>query len=165
VIKLLLLLIFAAFPVFSFGQKVGTTHVDKIFDVSLCDLLTNPQEFADKLVRVKATYRYGFEWSDLYCSDCESPGDVWVDFTEGFEGESKKKYRKKLNENGEVGRTVNVIFVGKFYSGGHYGHMSGYPYKFIAQRVENAKIIYKDSPSPEFLPNEVKTQTYCQKKP
>lgn len=148
------------FSVCVFAQKVENRTSKQIVDVNFCDLLKNPKDYSAKLIRVKATYRYGFEWSDLYCSNCLDKGIVWIDFTDSFEIDSKKRFRKKIKYS-EDGRTVNVVFVGKFFSNGGYGHLGGYKLKFVAQRIEAAQIIYKSSPVSSYLPDEVKAKTYC----
>lgn len=161
-LKFSILFFVLLFSISVFGQQAKRKTSEQIADVNFCYLLKNPDAYKDKTVRVKATYRYGFEWSELYCSNCIGKGQVWVDFTESFSENSKKKYRKKLNENGDGGRTVNVTFVGKFLAQGRYGHMNGYPFNFIVEKVENAEIIYKYSPVFNSLPDEVKPKTYCQ---
>lgn len=158
------LLFIFIFSLCVFAQQSKSNSNEQIVEVNFCDLLKNPDAYKDKTVRVKATYRYGFEWSELYCSDCQSQGNVWVDFDDAFQENSKKKYRNKLKENGDGGRTVNVVFTGKFLVGGHYGHMSGYSYGFTVERVESAEVIYKLSPISNALPAEIKAKTYCQKK-
>ncbi len=30
-------------------------------------------------VNVRATYRYGFEWQELYCLDCKDKGKAWLE--------------------------------------------------------------------------------------
>ncbi len=35
--------------------------------VTYCDLMRKPEQYSGKVVRVSAIYRYGFEWSELYC--------------------------------------------------------------------------------------------------
>jgi hypothetical protein len=48
-------------------------------DVSFCELIKSPEKFEQKLVRVKAVYRYGFEWSEFYSLNCPSKKRVWVE--------------------------------------------------------------------------------------
>lgn len=38
--------------------------------VTFCDLLRNAEKYNGKEVTVRATWRYGFEWSQFYCLDC-----------------------------------------------------------------------------------------------
>lgn len=162
--KILTFLFIFIFSACVFPQQPENKSNAQIINVIFCDLMKNPTVYSDKLTSIKATYRYGFEWSELYCSDCLDRGRIWLDVTDSFSEDSKKKYRKKLKSNGFAGKTVNVTFVGKVYSGGRYGHMGAYEYKFIAQRVEFAEVILKDSPVYPVLPDEIKAKTYCQKK-
>src|SRR5215813_13785653 len=43
-----------------------------------CDLLRNPEKYRDQRVKVRATFRYGFEWQQLYCLDCLDKGRAWL---------------------------------------------------------------------------------------
>src|SRR6266550_5081055 len=122
--------------------------------VAYCDLIRNPDQYNQKLVRVSAIYRYGYEWSELYCLEWRKDTKTWVDFDESFASSTKATIRKKLGDNGFKGRTVSVIMVGKFDAGGGYGHMGAYRFKLLVSRVEKAYVILNDSPSANALPKE-----------
>jgi len=143
---------------FSVSAQKENRSKEQIQTVAFCDLLKNPQSFEQKRVRIKATYRYGFEWSELYCLNCRDMGLVWLDFDDTFDSLTKRKVKKKIKWS-EKGRTVNIVAVGKFYAKGKYGHMGGYPYKFVAEYFESAEIILKDSPV--VLPAEVRQKATC----
>lgn len=143
-------------------SKSSASAAPEALNVAYCDLLRAPASYDGKLVRVRATYRYGFEWSEFYCTDCSEKGRTWVDYDESYESCTKSKFRKKLEGNGEIGRTVNVVAVGKFYgSGGGYGHMNAYRYKFLVHCVERAEVILNDSPVPAAMPNKALQRTRC----
>jgi hypothetical protein len=64
--------------------------------VSYCDLMSSPEQYRGKVVRVSAIYRYGFEWSELYCLECISAARTWVDVDESFVASTKANVRKKI---------------------------------------------------------------------
>jgi len=135
-------------------------HKPKYVAVAYCDLIRNQKQYNQKLVRVSAIYRYGYEWSELYCLECLRT-KMWVDFDESFASSTKATIRKKLGENGFMGRTVSVIMVGKFNAGGGYGHMGAYRFRLLVSRVEKVDVILNDSPSPNALPKEALSRIHC----
>lgn len=134
----------------------------EVLDVAYCDLLRNPTSYDGKVVRVRATYRYGFEWSEIYCTGCSVKGSTWLDFDESYESRTKRGVKKKLEGDSFLGRTVNIVAVGKFIgSGGGYGHMNGYNYMLLVQSVERAEVILNDSPVPAAMSNKALQRTRC----
>ena len=130
--------------------------------VAFCDLIHNPKLYDKKIVRITAIYRYGYEWSQLYCLDCIDAGATWVELDDSFATNTNSKLANKIGENGFRGRTVRVVAVGEFYgSGGGYGHMGSYRYKFRISRLEQATIILNDSPIPAKLPKRVLRRAHC----
>ena len=55
--------------------------------MKLCELMRDPEKYNGKLVKVRATWIYGFEWWYLHCLDCD--GRVWLDTSE-LDEQSKK---------------------------------------------------------------------------
>jgi hypothetical protein len=155
--RLNLLMFIVAIP-FAFPNTIlsQTTPSDAV-TVRYCDLIQNPAAYDRKIVRTTAIYRFGFEWSELYCLNCyDGNHRTWVD----FEGELCQR-SKKIKPHGNIGRTVAVQVVGTFYgSGGRYGD-GGYHYKFVVRCVEAAKTIANDSPSPRMLPSNVASVATC----
>lgn len=137
-------------------------HDNEYTAVAYCDLIHNPEHYKEKLVRVSAVYRYGYEWSELYCLECTTEGKTWIDFDESFSSSTKDSIRKKLGDNGFNGRTVLVTMVGKFDAGGGYGHMGAYRFRLLVNRVEKADVLLNDSPSPNALPKKVLGRIHCQ---
>ncbi len=129
--------------------------------VTYCDLIRNPERYKGKLVRVSAIYRYGYEWSELYCLECMNEGRTWVEFDESYVSSTKASIRKKIGGNGFKGRTVRVLMVGRFASGGAYGHMGAYRFRFLVSRLEKADVILNDSPSANALPKAVLSRIHC----
>lgn len=143
-------------------SKPSRCDAGEVTTVNYCDLIRSPELYDQKLVRVQAVYRYGYEWAELYCPDCLTEGRTWVDFDESFETCTKPEVAKNISDNGFKGRTVNVVIVGKFYGlGGGYGHMNAYQFKFLVSCVEKARIILNDSPLPNAMPKKLLDQITC----
>lgn len=150
--KSLLIALFLVAVTFASVRGQEATAGAEAPTVAFCDLIKQPELYDQKIVRLQATYRYGFEWSELYCADCLEGGRVWVDFDDSFESRTNPKVAKKINGNEDRGRTVSVVAAGKFYgSGGNYGHLGRYEFRFVMSRLEKAKVILKDSPVPSAL--------------
>jgi hypothetical protein len=129
--------------------------------VSYCELMRSPEQYRGKVVRVSAIYRYGFEWSELYCLECVSEARTWVDLDESFVSSTKANLRKKIGPHGVTGRTVRVTMVGRFDVGGGYGHMGAYRFRLMVDRLEDAKVIVDDSSLPSALPKKVLSRIHC----
>ena len=138
------------------------TNMGDVITVDYCDLLRKPELYEQRLVRVQAVYRYGYEWSELYCPNCLTEDRTWVDFDESFESCTKPEVAQKISDNGFKGRTVSVLFVGKFQgSGSGYGHMNAYRSSFLVGCVERAKILLNDSPVPSEMPKKLLNEATC----
>lgn len=114
-------------------------------DVTLCELLQHPEKYDGKEVTVRATHRYGFEWSYLYCSDCKEKGNVWLEILYDAEESDVKAYKHVPKGAGVVNLTVRGVFMG----GGTYGHLNGYRYKFVATAIDNVAVLSKGMKPPE----------------
>lgn len=129
--------------------------------VSYCELMRNVEKYDGKRIRVFAVYRYGFEWSELYCPACLNKARIWVDLDESFVSSTKPSVRKRIGEHGFKGRTVKVVMVGRFDAGGGYGHLGAYRFRLLVSRLEKADVILNDSPSPNALPQKVLSEMHC----
>jgi len=118
--------------------------------VEYCELIKNPSLYDGKRVRVEATYRYGYEWSEIYCTDCfDLMKRTWVEFDNLDESCTSKKFLKKLRKDSPKGRTLSVVFSGTFESAkNRYGHLNGYQFQLDVSCVEKAKVLLEDSPLP-----------------
>lgn len=112
--------------------------------VKFCDLLRNPEKYRDQKVRVRATFRYGFEWQQLYCLDCLDKGRAWLELPDDMDDESDR-VSKKMPKGAGI---VNVTVVGIFHFGSSYGHLNGYRYELIAQELRDLAIIQKGMKDP-----------------
>ena len=110
--------------------------------ITFCDLVRNPDKYNGQEVTVRATHRFGFEWSQLYCLDCLDKGKAWLE-TSGLDEASEREFRK-LPSAGIVNLTVQGVFV----SGGTYGHQNGYRYQISATRISDVRVILKGSKPP-----------------
>jgi hypothetical protein len=104
--------------------------------VQFCELMQHPDEYNGKLVNVRATWIYGFEWSYLHCLGCD--GRVWLDTSELDE-----QSEKALRHTPKGAAIVNVDIEGIFQSGGRFGHMNGYQYQLRAHTMANPAVISK----------------------
>ncbi len=147
---ILVAVILIVLPLINYGRQSKSSDIPIM---AYCDLVRNPSDFNEKIVRVRGAYRVGFEWAELYCSNCSGRGDrTWVEF-------SDEPCPKSKNFKGD--RIVNVIFVGKFQTGQLYGHENGYKHQLVVTCVEEAKTVIKTSLVPEKQAQKVAEQTRC----
>jgi hypothetical protein len=107
----------------SFGQNI-----------SVMEAADKAREFDGKAVQLKGVFRFGFEWSELYCYKNGSWPQIWAEFPEN-DVEGIRKLSSTLKGEG----TVNVIFEGLLYSSQPpYGH-SALKQKIVVKKVVYAK--------------------------
>jgi len=111
--------------------------------VTFCDLVRDPKKYNGKEVIVRATYRYGFEWSQLYCLDCLDKGKAWLSFSDL--DEASESSIRRFPKSGIINLTVRGVFA----SGHTYGHLNGYRYQIVADRISDVKVIQKGMKSRE----------------
>jgi len=58
---------------------------DSIPTVTFCDLARQPATYANKRVRVRAIYRVGFEWQEIYSVRCIEAPSTWLEFSDDIE--------------------------------------------------------------------------------
>jgi hypothetical protein len=107
--------------------------------VRFCDLLRNPDEYNGKTVVVRATYRYGFEWQELFCLGCLDKGEAWLELPSDLDDASVKALKRGPKGAGIVNLTVQGIFL----SGAYFWHLGTYRFKFVVQRVSDVVIVSK----------------------
>ena len=113
--------------------------------LAFCDLIRSPDKYNGKEVTIRATYRYGFEWSELYCLDCLDQGKAWLDMPTALEDTSAKSLKKMPKGSGIVNLTVQGVFV----SGGTFGHSNAYRYKIEPIKISDVAVLQKGMKSPE----------------
>jgi hypothetical protein len=111
---------------------------------TFCDLLRNPEKYNGRVVKVRATYKFFFEMSLLYCLDCLDKGEAWLEQGWPLDKASEKALRKLL---GHGAGTANITVEGVFEYGRHYGHL-GAPYQITARRISNVAVITRGAKDP-----------------
>lgn len=91
--------------------------------VTFCDLVRNPDKYNGQEVRVRATYRYGFEWQELYCLDCKDKGKAWLEVPFDLDDAAIRPLRRAPKGAGIVNLTLQGVFVSGNH---HFGHMGMY---------------------------------------
>ena len=114
--------------------------------ISYCDLFRQTDASANsEMVRIHATWNYGFEWTFLFDAACPNQR-AWVEFVP----EEKRcgafaKNLKKLGHK-DVNKPASVTMVGKLREGG--GNSGGYKYTFVVTCIESFKTISNWKPDP-----------------
>jgi len=104
-------------------------------------LMQSPEKYVGKRVRVDGIWVYGFEWSYLCSLECNQRHAVWIDVVN--EGSLCKRGRRKIKRLGKkFDNKARVRLTGMLESGGGYGHMGAYPFRFVAVCVERFEKIY-----------------------
>lgn len=133
----------------SFG-KTSTNVAEQIKNADLCEILKSPQEFEGKSVKVKAVYRYGFEWSEIYTLKCQTNKRIWVETTDKKCQDSSKA--EDLPFAGVESKTAGIIAEGKFtFKKEGYGYMNSFDYKFTVNCFEKVTIIDDEGFVPQAL--------------
>lgn len=101
--------------------------------VTLCQLLSKPEQYNGKEVVVRAQYNHGFEWSALHSPECFSQTNlVWLDLSQ-----VKNKASLKTLGGFEMTDTFELTVQGIFVSGKRYGHLGSYRYQIIAKELSD----------------------------
>src|SRR6266404_1286583 len=135
------------------GQSSSSNSSEKIPTVSFCDLVTHPELYVNKLVRVRASYFANFESNMLYDLGCKNKENhVWFMLDCGTD-ESCKAVRETLDKNlkGDPfsGMRVELIVVGRLKcpkAGHRYGVQNGFRLGFAVTRIEQAIPIPENTP-------------------
>lgn len=108
--------------------------------VTFCDLVRNPDKYNGQEVVVRATYRYGYEWQQLYCLDCKDKGKAWLEVPFALDDAAIRPLKRAPKGAGIVNLTVQATFV----SGGHhFGHMGMYPFELVARKITDVAVVSK----------------------
>lgn len=119
--------------------------------VAFCDLVTNPAKYNSKEITTRATYRYGFEWQEVFCLSCEGESKVWLEFSEDLNEKSEAALRKAPKDHG----VINAVFTGTFRTMGPYGD-GGYRFELEVKDVKNVEVVSKDIKHQSLLPSNVR---------
>jgi hypothetical protein len=136
-------------PFSSYKVKAQQTTVNDSID--FCDLLKNPETYNGKEVTVRATYRYGYEWQEIYCLGCRNLGKTWLEM-----GDITKKSKKILKKFPRDDGTITALFTGIFQSSkGSFGDGS-YSFRLILKKISKAELLTKSGGDPKQLPENIR---------
>jgi len=148
--------IVVVFISFSFGFSQTKNQEQSEFQtVSFCELTTNPEKYADKVIRTEASYIVWWESSFLYSEACiddkhKIHNEADCDETDekclkDFSAEWKKlePYMRSKKSKYQTTSRVKAVFVGRFVGPGTFGHLSSFEYEFRIQKVEKVTAIPK----------------------
>lgn len=106
--------------------------------LSYCELIKSPELYAGKLIRLRASWRFGFETSALYDKDCPPHSQSWFEFAD-----EKALCPQTKAKQGLIGRNdkeAEITVVGRLYGPGRYGHLSAYEFKFECVCLKEVKV-------------------------
>jgi len=86
---------------------------DSIPTVTFCDLARQPATYANKRVRVRAIYRVGFEWQEIYSVRCIEAPSTWLEFSDDIDEGPSRKELKKMNLDNRFSISVGVVLEGR----------------------------------------------------
>jgi hypothetical protein len=115
--------------------------------VDFCDVIVRPKEFDNKKIVVRATYRYGFEWQEIYSLPCRNNVKVWLSLAADLPRPLQKALRRVPKNQG----TVNATFTGLFHANGSAFGDGSYQYQLDLERLENIRIVSKSGAVPAAL--------------
>jgi hypothetical protein len=147
-------LILIAVSVLPFASRKATAQqISKSDSISFCDLLRNPEKYDGKEVTVSASYRYGFEWQEIFCLDCRDKGKTWLEMDDDIITAESERILKRLPKNDG---TVNALFTGIFVSSRSSFGDGGYRFGFLLKKISQAKVVTKSGWAPEQLPDKIR---------
>ena len=115
--------------------------------INFGELITRPKDFDGKRIKVRATYRYGFEWQELYCVPSRTIARVWL----GIPPELPKPIQMALKRLPKNQGTVNATFTGLFHGVRSTFGDGGYQYRLDLEKLEEVQVISKNGAVPEAL--------------
>jgi hypothetical protein len=131
------------------NPKVTNEMIEGAQTVAYCEVEQHPETFKDTMVRVRGLYETDFEKSIITAPPCNLPVFMtWVDFDKQWESRSKRQVRRALAKL-KWGVQADVVFIGRFRSDGHYGHMDMYMSSIEVYKVEAVHASGSFQPLPE----------------
>lgn len=115
--------------------------------VSFVELLKHPSNFDGKRISVRATYRYGFEWQEVYCLSSRATAKVWLAIPPELPGSVQKALRRLPKHQG----TVNATFTGVFHGARSAYGDGGYQYQLDLEKIEQVEIVSRSGAVAEAL--------------
>lgn len=115
--------------------------------VSFCDLIKEPGKFDGRVVELEASYRYGFEWQELFCSSCRGTPRVWLNLGEEPSKTLARELRRLPKHQGTINGTFKGVFRGKPSA---YGD-GGYKFQLDLSALTGVEVVSKSGAVPERL--------------
>lgn len=107
-----------------------------------CALIEGSRRYSDKLVRVSASWQFGFEKTFLFDPKCPERPGAWLEFPEDAQTCPETKTNREAP--GPHDKEADVTLTGKLFGPGNYGHLGAYQYKFVVTCLEKIKITASD---------------------
>jgi hypothetical protein len=163
----ILLLALASFV----DTNAQSASAPEIPTVAYCDLLSKPDAYDGKQIRIRSEYNSGFEHSVFSDSACVKAWDtrklIWVEFDESVNTNTKPKILKRfrearfhqpVDEKGELDVEkwqkeqrlnwyVELTVIGEFRKSKDpnfgFGHTNAYPFKLVVSNIEDVGALKK----------------------
>lgn len=135
----------------------GRFAVAQDSELDLCELLDRPQVLDSKRVSVRTSYRYGFEWQEVYCLPCRYLAKVWL----AIPPELPKAVQRSLNRLPKSQGTINATLTGVFHGSRFAFGDGGYQYQLDLEHLEQVEVVSKSGAVPEALRDSERTKL-CQ---
>lgn len=124
--------------------------------VDFCDLLNQPESFDGRIVTLRASYRYGFEWQELFCYSCRGAPKVWLEFQDDLPKAAERALKRMPTHAGTVNATFTGVFRGQESA---YGD-GGYKYQLEVCDLSDVVTVSKSLVAPEMLPEAEKKRLW-----
>lgn len=129
------------------GQEVNSpTPRSDTATVAYCDLVGNAERYSNKAVRVRGIYSSDFEKDTISAPDCYQV-PAWIDFAPTYKWCTTRKLQKKM-DGIKWGQSVDIVIVGRFETGRHFGHLDMYYRRLVVTCVESVQPLGNFRPLP-----------------
>jgi hypothetical protein len=124
------------------ASRDNPADAQAVSSLSYCALLKAPDHHAGKLVRINASWQFGFETSFLYDPKCPRQPKAWLEFAD--EKEICPETKENRDAPGKSDKEADVTVVGRLYGPARYGHLGDYEFKFVVVCMEKIKVTSSD---------------------
>jgi hypothetical protein len=115
--------------------------------VSFGELIGRPKDFDGKRITVRATYRYGFEWQELYCMPSRRSARVWLAIPTDLPKQIQNTSKRLPKHQG----TINAIFTGLFHGEPSAFGDGAYQYQLDLEKLDQVEVVSKSGAVPDAL--------------
>ena len=123
-------------------KRNNSSDTQAISSLSYCELIKSPGRYEGKLIRIKASWQFGFENTFLHDKACPERPQAWLEFVDDKQACPKSKENRDAPGKHDKGADVTVV--GRLYGPGRYGHLGAYEFKFVVTCMEEIKITDSD---------------------